>query len=609
VRHGHGLSLQSIATQGIASRFTLDATAEHIRAAINDPAAYASGGYRLPGLGGARLNASARSSVALQQKVDGTYEYAAHNLTVQSKDYSNAAWIKFASAISAGAIAPDGAASARATMNAGDVSIPLFGTNQTLVSGQTVTWYTVAKYVNNQWLWIRGDRATDTGNMSAAFDLLNGVVGNRQSSLLDHGMAALGGGWYLCWLSQVMATGGASNAVIRCGNGATVISGTITYAGTEAVDLWHSGVCQGLGRPTVVPTTTAAVYAPAVDWLSAQSAYGLRSEAAATNLVTYSADMSNAAWIGGVITRVGNAGVAPDGTSAAARIYPSTSGDYRGVYQQSTQSAAVFTTSVFAKAAGKSWVLFSGTNGTANSGVFFNLATGAIGTQYSGWTGQVEAFANGWYRLTVVHPSQANPYLQLSIVDADASPAVTPNGTDGVLLWGAQLETGSRASSPILTLGATATRAADALVVPGSGWIGATEGSLAATFIASAFPAVGGIFSLNASGSYDNCVDYRAGQQIANAYSAAALVASLGNGVPTAGAVNAVTVAYKANDFAASLNGGAVVADASGAVPVGLNQLRLGALADGQYSINGHLTRIRYIGRRLSDGQLRALTV
>ena len=61
-------------------------TGAALRDAIGDPTKYhaASQGWIIPGAAGARVSANARSSVAMQRKADGAFEYAAHNLVPNS---------------------------------------------------------------------------------------------------------------------------------------------------------------------------------------------------------------------------------------------------------------------------------------------------------------------------------------------------------------------------------------------------------------------------------------------------------------------------------------------------------------------------------------------
>ena len=71
--------------------------------------------------------------------------------------------------------------------------------------------------------------------------------------------------------------------------------------------------------------------------------------------------------------------------------------------------------------------------------------------------------------------------------------------------------------------------------------------------------------------------------------------------------INKVGAAYKANDFAASLNGATPVTDAAGTVPV-VNALYLGNARTTGGQLNGHLRRITYYPRRMTNAELQTLT-
>jgi hypothetical protein len=473
--------------------FAIDATGEHIRAAISDPTAYASGGYLLRGLGGARLNAAARSSVAMQQKTDGTYEYAAHNLLLNS-----------------------------ATM-----------------ATQTVTVVSGAAYTLS---------AFGTGSIATSGAAVATLTGT-----------------------------GADNRVT-----VTVTATTTSLVMTLTGAMDRAQLNLGPTALPYVPTTTAAVYAPAVDWLSAQSAYGLRSEAAATNLVLYNADMSNAAWdvFGTGATKVGAA--AALGAVPMYRVNVGSVGgafaDASAVYQASLTLAATttYTVSCLARAV----------SGTVPVRVGFNTSTTEIATADITLTTTPQLIQVTGTTTT----SGADRYVAIR--------AATAGGVVGdIEVGGFQLETGSRASSPILTLGATATRAADALVVPDSGWISSTQGTLAADYVPSA---AGTQLIVELDDATANERHSLTNDGIFTVVDGGASQAAVDGGTPTVAARNKIAASYAVDAFAVALNGGAVVTDTSGTLPT-VTRMDVNAL-------DGHLTRIRYIGRRLTDGQVQALT-
>ena len=157
------------------------------------------------------------------------------------------------------------------------------------------------------------------------------------------------------------------------------------------------------------------------------------------NLLDYSQEFSNSVWV----KRAGgfqyNTTTAPDGTTTATLMYATTSGTFKDFYYNvAIGSASIRTTSIYAKAAGKSWLWTVNTSGS-NAGVWFDLSNGVVGTVEAGCTASITSVGNGWYRCVVVYPSTTNA-SQWGVSDANNTSSVTANSTDGIFIWGAQLE-------------------------------------------------------------------------------------------------------------------------------------------------------------------------
>jgi hypothetical protein len=573
-----GIPLTLGGRMAISPNWSLDATAEQIRDAIRDISKYASGGFLLPGNASPRINASARASVAMERQSDGTYRFAPCNRLFPSNDYS--AWTKNDCVISAGATAPNGGASSRLTANAGTHAARAYA-GGSLTLGEVVTWYCVARYVNNQWLWLRGE-PTGASEMAAAFDIQNGVVGGRSGDLTNHGIASIGGGWYLCWITQTMFATGVGNMVIRCGNSTTPTNANIAYAGTEAVDLWHSGLCSGTGQPTIVPTTTTAIYAPAI--AHDGTAWGVQSEAAATNLALWNAAIGGTNWsyAAGYDPTL-NAAVAPDGTTTATSINISAaSGNLR---QSVTVTASTqYTFSFFAKRGSGAECRYSVYNSSGSADIV------AATSYYSSIN------ASTWTRVDVTFttPAGCTSILIYPMRDVGANYGTT-------LLWGAQLETGPRATSPILTYGATATRAADLLLVPDtvSGLVGQFSGTIAVEASVDPIGATG-VVSINDGSDVDE-VSLRA-NAVALVRLGSSDIMSPTIAAQTAGVRTKSAMSYALRSAGASRAGSAAVR--AGDSSPGFTQVQLGGLSGGT-SANGNtlIRRIRISKNLLSNNQ------
>jgi hypothetical protein len=117
------------------------------------------------------------------------------------------------------------------------------------------------------------------------------------------------------------------------------------------------------------------------------------------------------------------------------------------------------------------WVRFiAADTGGIGNGVqgWFDIQNGVLGTfstRGTGWTAvsrAITAFANGWYRLTLVYTTGAvTQNILLNSTSADNN--ATRVAGSAYWLWGFQDELGAFPSSPIVTVAAAATRAADVL--------------------------------------------------------------------------------------------------------------------------------------------------
>jgi hypothetical protein len=210
--------------------------------------------------------------------------------------------------------------------------------------------------------------------------------------------------------------------------------------------------------PSAYKTGAVAVSKPTIDLDFTRSndtatrvnEYGLI-EKVRTNLVLYSEQFNDAYWVKTNTTVVANSGIAPNGTTTAELVYPTTTGSNRLLEKSfSTSASTPYTGTWHLKASGLNWVAVDHIDG--NVGAWFNLSTGTIGTISAGTTASIENLGNGWYRCRVSKTSGGTTgYQDIRLVDGDNVTSVTANGTDGVLVWGAQAESGDIATDYIPT--------------------------------------------------------------------------------------------------------------------------------------------------------------
>ena len=244
--------------------------------------------------------------------------------------------------------------------------------------------------------------------------------------------------------------------------------------------------------------TSAAINAPRFDYdPTALTPRGLLIEGSASNLVTRSQTLNQAAWLKAATT-ISETGTGSPANDATSNLLTWTNGTAVGSAYTEQSSLAVsasqpYTWSVWLKNRGNQRVSVFGFTKTSTNTFSGNLemtvdfsvatptATITTSTNFTSTSVTTPvAFGNGWYRCTMTGTTPSTAAVTgFGISNKDAVPA---SGTNGCEVWGAQLEAGSGASSYIPTGASQGSRAADSCVMTGtnfSSWFaGATEGVL-----------------------------------------------------------------------------------------------------------------------------------
>jgi hypothetical protein len=164
------------------------------------------------------------------------------------------------------------------------------------------------------------------------------------------------------------------------------------------------------------------------------------------NLFQFSQEFDNAYWGKLAVTVTANNAVAPDGTTTAELVVPTTANTAHAVTR--SFSSGINTLSVFAKPAGYDYIsITDGANGAIGQ-FTVNLTTGVItqNTASAFITANVTAAGDGWYRISIFRNFAAGVFLTLAPTNTETGsnlfgPApFAGDGTSGILLWGAQLE-------------------------------------------------------------------------------------------------------------------------------------------------------------------------
>ena len=354
---------------------------------------------------------------------------------------------------------------------------------------------------------------------------------------------------------------------------------------------------------------------PRIEYDAAGAVKGLLIEEARTNLLTYSSEFDNAAWINtGTSSISPNTQVSPSGATTADTFTSDGAADYlfptnTGLF--SAAGGADYTCSGYFKA-GTATTIQLLVAATSTYQATYNLSTGDVtGISANTLAGAVDV-GGGWYRCYITCIGVANTvYTEMQIG------RVSSGLTFGI--YGAQLEVGSFASSYIPTSGASATRAADIATIPTSAFGYNAEGGTVVvdfnmSFDGTNYPRVWEIGSTINNQDRINVFGYAPTAIIGTGLytagtSQAGVSVSTGNTVPT-GPVK-VAFAWRENDIAFIQDGGTVIADNTATITGGNPRTVLalgGTTAPSTDYLNGHIKSIQYYPRRLTNAQLQELT-
>jgi len=326
---------------------------------------------------------------------------------------------------------------------------------------------------------------------------------------------------------------------------------------------------------------------PRIDYTDSEDGV-LLLENSATNLVTYSSDLS-------VLSKVSlgtasnpvttaNYALAPDGTMTATRVVFDLNGgtttNDRSLLRQSISSGGYYF-SIYVKS----------TSGNEQKVMWHD------GGEYNTTT-----VTNEWKRISYL----SNSPITYGGIALNGAAGVD---TSDILVWGFQIESGNL-SSYIPTNGSTVTRVADTASGAGNSEVfNDSEGVLFADIAANANDGTERELCINDSSTSNRvAVRYRDSNDDIRAIVRSSGVNTLNVtiGVGSVLLYNKVALKYKVNDFAFWINGFEVATDTSGAAPSGLDVI---SFNDGSSSdFYGKTKEISYYDEILTDLELEYMT-
>ncbi len=335
-------------------------------------------------------------------------------------------------------------------------------------------------------------------------------------------------------------------------------------------------------------------------------------EPAATNLVLQSQTFETT-WSAVTATITANNTTAPDGTLTADKLVAAvglgTSTQHR-IDQTTTSAIGANTFSVYAKKSEIDIIQLR----IATNGASFNLTNGTFGSLGGGVTASILNAGNGWFRCAITFTSVAPlEIVRINLAKSASVPdSFVGNGTDGAFIWGAQLETGSVATSYIPTVATTQTRNADVISLSSvSGLIGQTEGTLYAEVDVSKLlgTVVRGMLTIS-NNTTANRIQIGFTGASANTirviYSGASTL-NYNFAITTTG-IYKIAFAYSASSTAFYVNGSLVSALGGNSFSASVGNVYLGSVFDGTSALNDRISAAAIYTERLSNSELAQLT-
>ena len=346
---------------------------------------------------------------------------------------------------------------------------------------------------------------------------------------------------------------------------------------------------------------------------------GLLVEPAAENKCVQSEDFSTT-WfaVSGNATVAANATTAPDGTTTADELRANTTLQAYSVQQGFTTPSADHTFSVFAKKDELNYIqLYFGN--TTQQYANFDLDLGVVGTKgTAAASSTIEDYGNGWYRCSVHINVGTVPSFGISIVPSASATwqaAVSAgSSSEGIFIWGAQVETGPIATSYIPTTTTALTRNKDDInLTSASSLIGQTEGTLYVEVDWRLATGTGQwLLSANDNTGDNRVIIYKTSGNELRMFARAngADVTNQGESSTAYSGIQKIAFAYKTDDFELYRNGSSVSSDTSGSLAAlaTLTDIDLGQANDATIQANMWIRAVALFKRRLSDVELQALT-
>ncbi len=419
---------------------------------------------------------------------NGLIEKGRENLLKQSNNFGDtSAWTQSQTTRSSGQGGYDGSSDAWEIVRASGGALALYqmitnnsGVNTALSGVNTFSIYVKVNSSNGIGLAFAATSVMAQFNISDALQtgavVENGIIASTQEYV--------GNNFYRL---SVTANTTASNVRLYtlAASGTSTTSSGATYIvqdaqvelGLVATEYIESGATTGLAG--------ILEDSPRFDYSGGASCPSLILEGSRTNKIKYSEYINTTAFnLTTNLTINNNQATSPEGANNAAKIIATTDNSRHELRTSSATKNGTDMVSCFVKANGYNYVQIASWASGSNY-VNFDLTDGSLGSVGASPPSNygIEDYGNGWYRIYANVTASGGGIIGIGIItsaSAGWAESFTGNGTDGLLIWGAQLEVGSYPTSYIPNhSGGSVTMNADVnTLLNQSGVIGQTAGTI-----------------------------------------------------------------------------------------------------------------------------------
>jgi len=390
-----------------------------------------------------------RASNATVTNSSGNIVYAPHNLLTFSEQFDNAAWTKARTTITANnTAAPDGTTTADKLIEDTSASTThLFQQNFSCVAGFTYSTSIYIKASERNTIRIQfpstGFGVNVIWSFNAALGSVTPIAGTTGTTA---SITPVGNGWYRCQLTAVATLTATVSLQMFMVNELNQV--TYTGDGVSGIFIWGAQLNVG-SLQSYNPTTVKNLLGFSEQFDNA--AWTKSNSFIQTNLLTFSEQFDNAAWTKTRASITANSALAPNSSTTADKLVIDTTAatNHWTGQNYSVTSGITYTYSVYAKAEQYSEINLRFSAQFPAGNVYFNLSNGTLTNSGTLVDSSITNVGNGWYRCSISQTANATgtATAQVFLASAGSITIATANGTDGLLLWGAQLVQGSVAGN------------------------------------------------------------------------------------------------------------------------------------------------------------------